>query len=91
MPHFVNDVPKVSLVSIFHSRLLNFDKLESDLTIDYVNFKEINTVYKQIFATMVRDIVNDASRVGGSYKSHLQLTGRLNHHAPLRLLRQNLP
>lgn len=88
VPHFVNDVPKVSLVSIFPSRLLSFDKLDRDLTIDYVSFKEINTV---IFATMVRDIVNDASRVGGSYKSHLQLTGRLNHHAPLRLLRQNLP
>lgn len=87
MPHFVNDVPKVSLVSIFHSRLLNFDKLDSD----FVIFKGINTVHKQIFATMVRDIVNDASRVGGSYKSHLQLTGRLNHHGPLRLLRQNLP
>lgn len=91
MPHLVNDVPKVSLVSIFHSRLINFDKLDGDLTKDYVSFKEINLVYKQIFATMVRDIVNHTSRVGGSYKSHLQLTGRLNHHAPLRLLRQNLP
>lgn len=87
VPHFVNDFPKVSIVCIFHSHLMNFDKLDSDLTIDYVSFKEINTVYKQIFATMVRDIVNDASRVGSSYKSHLQLTGRLNHHAPLRLLR----
>lgn len=51
----------------------------------------INRFSQQCYVIMSLVPGDRASRVGDCYKSHLQLTGRLNHHAPLRLLRQNLP